>query len=312
MSLAQVVRKFATEEKAERWFVRQRWHGRITCPACESAKIQTETTHPSMPYRCRACRRFFSVKTNTPMQSSKLPLDKWAIGLYLYSTNLKGVSSMKLHRDLDISQKSAWHMAHRIREMYDIMHAPFRGPLEVDETDMGGKEGNNHEWKQQNAGRGPVGKAAVVGMRYRATGKVSAEVIESTDARTLTSFVHERTEPGTIVFTDEAPDYNRIIRPHRRVKHSVKEFVNGMVHTNGMESVWAMLKRSYIGTHHLFRFKHQPRYVGEFTGRLNLKELDSEDLMVTLVRNGVGMRLTVAALIGPKNTRQPALIQNWS
>lgn len=128
LSLAQVIRKFATEERAERWFVRQRWQGRITCPTCKSAKIQKETTHPSMPYRCRACRRFFSVKTNTPMQGSKLPLDKWAIGLYLYSTNLKGVSSMKLHRDLDISQKSAWHMAHRIREMYDMMCAQFRGP----------------------------------------------------------------------------------------------------------------------------------------------------------------------------------------
>lgn len=137
-------------------------------------------------------------------------------------------------------------------------------------------------------------------------------MVESTDATTLTRFVHDRTNPDTMVFTDEAPAYNRLKRPHQRVKHSVKEFVNGMVHTNGMESVWAMLKRSYVGTHHHFSFKHLPRYVNEFTGRLYLRDLDTEDLMGALVRNGVGKRLMLDALIGPGHTRQPALIQNWS
>ena len=124
MSLVQVVRKFNTEEKAEKWFVTQRWQGKRHCPRCESDNIQIKTKHPDMPHRCRTCRSYFSVKTGTPMESSNLPLSKWAIGLYLCSTEIKGVSSMKLHRDLNITQKSAWHMAHRIREMYDIMRNP--------------------------------------------------------------------------------------------------------------------------------------------------------------------------------------------
>ena len=247
MSLIQVVRKFSSEEKATNWFVKQRWRKDMRCPRCDSDKIQVKTTHPTMPHRCRSCRRFFSVKTGTPMESSNIPLSKWAIALYLYSTSLKGVSSMKLHRDLDIAQKSAWHMAHRIREMYDIMHHPdFAGPVEVDETYMCGKE----KWKKQNAGRGPVGKAAVVGIKDRPTNRVSAQVVEATDAPTLTGLVHERTKPETLVFTDEARAYDNINRPHRTVKHSVKEFVNGMVHTNGMESHWAMLKRGMVGVYH--------------------------------------------------------------
>ena len=254
-----------------------------------------------MPYRCRDRRRFVSIKTNVPMQRSKR-----AIGLYLNSTSVKGMSSVKLHRDLDIAQKSAWHMAQCFRKMYDFMHAPFRGPVKVNATYMGCKEDNKHECKKLNAGRGAVG------MGDRATGQVSAEVLESTDARTLTNFVHERTIHETMVFTNEAPAYSRLKRPLLWVVHGVKEFVNGMIHKNGMESVWAALKRGYIGTHHHVSFKHLPRYVNEFTGPLNLRVLDTEDLMGTPVPSGVGRRLQIVDLIGPNHTRRPALIRDWS
>jgi len=113
------VRKFDTEEKAEAWFVAQRWPNGIRCPFCGHDSIYHAKNRKPMPFQCRGCRRHFSAKTDTVMAASKLPLAKWAIGLYLCSTDLKGVSSMKLHRDLGITQKSAWHMAHRIREMYD-------------------------------------------------------------------------------------------------------------------------------------------------------------------------------------------------
>ena len=126
------------------------------------------------PFRCRDCRKHFSVKTGTMLQNSNLSLQKWAIGFYLFMTNLKGVSSMKLHRDLGITQKAAWHMAHRIRETLAVTGGKFVGPVEVDETYIGGKERNKHESKKLKAGRGTVGKTAVVGMKDRETGQITS------------------------------------------------------------------------------------------------------------------------------------------
>ena len=117
ISLVDVVKQFDADDKAEEWFVAQRWPAGVICPHCESGNIATVASRKPQPFRCRTCRKHFSVKTGTLLHSSNIPLHKWAIAFYLYATNLKGVSSMKLHRDLGITQKSAWYMAHRIREM---------------------------------------------------------------------------------------------------------------------------------------------------------------------------------------------------
>ena len=301
------MRKFATEAKAETWFVKRRWPDGIRCPRCGTDNVLTRTAHDDMPYRCRPCRRYFSVKTGTPMANSKLPLSDWAIAFYLYSTNLKGVSSMKLHRDLGITQKAAWHMAHRIREMYDNRTMGFSGPVEVDETYIGGKDRNRHEWKVQK-GRGPKGKTAVVGMKDRDSGKVEAEVVETTDKHTLHGFVAVNTEVDAMVYTDDASAYIGLPRKHDTVKHSAKEFVRGQAHTNGIESFWSMLKRGYIGIYHQFSEKHLHRYVNEFAGRHNLRPLDTEDQMAALLVEGQGKRLRYKDLIGPSHTRQPSLL----
>ena len=142
-----------------------------------------------MPFRCRDCGKHFSVKVGTVLQSSNIPLHKWAIAFYLYTTGLKGVSSMQLHRDLGITQKSAWHMAHRIREILATHEGRFAGPVEVDETYIRGKELNKHASKKLRAGRGPVGKAAVIGTKEGETNRVMAQAVESTDAPTLQGFV---------------------------------------------------------------------------------------------------------------------------
>lgn len=245
------------------------------------------------------------------MQSSKLPLSDWAIAFYLYSTNLKGVSSMKLHRDLGITQKAAWHMAHRIREMYDInTFGGFEGPVEVDEAYIGGKDRNRHEWQVQE-GRGPKGKTPVIGMKDRASGRVEAEVVETTDKHTLQGFIAVNTEVDATVYTDGAKAYEGMPRKHEAVDHSVKEFVRGQAHTNGIESFWAMLKRGYIGIYHQFSEKHLHRYVNEFAGRNNLRPLDTEDQMAAMIGGGVGKRLRYKDLIGPRETRYDTQTSLW-
>ena len=309
MSLVQVVRKFNTEAKAERWFVAQRWQGEMRCPRCDSDNIQVKTKHPNMPHRCRTCRKFFSVRLGTPMQDSNLPLSKWAIGLYLYSTNLKGVSSMKLHRDLDITQKSAWHMAHRIREMYDIMHNPgFAEPAEIDETYIGGATKNKPRYKRKHIGGGPKGKEIIVGIKDRDTNQVKATHLPDNKGITVKPFITDNTSQSAVVYSDDSIVYYRLRRAREVVNHSTGEFVRGMVHTNGIESFWSMLKRGLLGVYHHVSVKHLQRYTTEFAGRHNQRQLDTEAQMGALVISGVGKRLRYADLIGPRHTRQPRML----
>ena len=297
ITLLEVTERFNTVEKAEAWFIEQRWPNGIACPHCGDLNIATVTSRKPMPFRCRGCRKHFSVKTGTVLQSSNIPLNKWALAFYLYMTNLKGVSSMKLHRDLGITQKSAWHMAHRIRETLAVTGNKFAGPVEVDETYIGGKERNKHESKKLNAGRGPVGKAAVVGMKDRDTGQITSEVVEATDAPTLQGFVERNTEPDAMVYTDDARAYKGIPRPHESVKHSVSEYVRGMAHTNGMESHWASLKRGYDGVYHHMSVQHLHRYVNEFAGRHNRRPLDTADQMATMARGAERKQLRYQDLV---------------
>lgn len=166
LSVLEAVELFGTDEAAEAWFAECRWGGEPGCPSCGSVNVQVGAKHPTMPYRCRSCRKFFSVKTGTAMQSSKLGLRAWAIAIYLMTTELRGRASIRLHRDLGITRKAAWHLAHRVREAWDTERRnPFEGPVEVGPSYLGSLERNTREAEKLKAGRGLPGKRSATGVR---------------------------------------------------------------------------------------------------------------------------------------------------
>ncbi len=239
----------------------------------------------------------FSIKTGTVMEGSKLKYRIWAIGIYLFTTNIKGISSMKLHRELGIGQKAAWFMLHRLRKAYEIEVGPFSsGPVEVDETFIGGKEKNKHEDKRSHT-RGPSGKAVVVGMKDRKTNKVIAKPVPDRTKEEIHGFIREAVSPESKVYSDDHKSYLGLPYDHESVNHSVGEYVREQAHTNGVESFWALMKRGYYGTYHRISPKHLGRYVNEFSGRHNVREQDTIAQMGLLAKGMAGKRLPYKELV---------------
>ena len=300
LTLLQVADRFSDEKKAKAWLTERLWPDGPHCPECGSLHVSSDIKHRTMTHRCLDCpgKPFFSLRKGTIMESSKLPYRVWAIGIYLFTTNLKGVSSLKLHRELGIGQKAAWFMLHRLRSAVHTGSGMFSGPVEFDEVYMGGKRKNMSKSKRKALkGRGASGKTAVVGAKDRKTNKVRAKVVEKTDAETLQEFVIDVAETGATVYTDDASAYKGIPHDHESVRHSVGEYVRDMAHTNGIESFWSMLKRAHKGVYHKMSPKHLQRYVDEFSGRHSIRELDTLDQMAHVAQGMAGKRLRYEDLV---------------
>ena len=301
LTLRELFKRFPNDEVAEQYFVETRWPEGPHCPYCGSTNVLHPAKHATMPYRCREkeCRKRFSVRTKSVMEGSNLGYQTWAIAIYLMMTSLKSVSSMKLHRDLGITQKSAWFLAHRLREAWQRDEGPFLGPAEADETHVGGKLKNMHRAERKAArDRYNYGKSIVVGVKDRRTNKVSAEVVPDTTARTLQCFVEENVVSDAKLYTDDGSSYrNMPFFDHESVNHSAGEYVRGDAGTQGIESFWSLLKRAHMGTFHHISPKHLHRYVTEFTGRHNARGQDTEKQMKGLVEGMSGRRLRYPDLV---------------
>ena len=302
ISLVEIMRQFPDDATAEAWYVDRRWPNGVTCPHCGSLNVQVGAKHKTMPYRCREkeCAKRFSPKTGTVMEGSKLGFQTWILATFLLSTNLKSVSSMKLHRDLNINQRSAWFLAHRLRVALSQSGGLFSGPVEVDETYFGGSRKNMSAAKRRklrDTGRGAAGKTAVVGAKDRESNRVAVRVVEKTNAYTLQGFVADHAAPQAKIYTDDAAAYQGMPFEHEAVTHSLSEYVRGDVHTNGIESLWSMMKRAHKGTFHKLSPKHLDRYVQEFAGRHNLREQDTAEIMGSVTDGMSGKRLRYEDLI---------------
>jgi len=293
---------YPDERSARRQFEKLLWRGRRFCGHCGSVRTK-RMKHPSMPYWCRDCRKMFSVRTGTILATSNISFRKWLLSIYLLNTNLKGVSSCKLGRNIGVTQKTAWFLLHRLRKAFEEQSEnPLLSPVEVDESYIGGLERNKHLSKRTKGvqGRSIKVKSAVVGIRSRIDNKVRVKVTGSVKREDLHKMIEETVKDGATVYTDQNLGYSGLSNKgckHETVNHSVGEYIRDQVHTNGMESFWSMVKRGFMGVYHKMSRKHLQRYIDEYAGRHNNRPLSTLMQLEKVIEGLCGKRLKYADLI---------------
>ena len=288
------MKMYPDNEAAQRQFEAWRWGADPRCPHCDSYRISL-VSHPVMPYRCKDCRKHFSVRTKTIMAKSQLDYQQWLAAVYIAATGIKGTSSTRLASELGITQKSGWYLGQRIRKAWEVDNR-LDGTVEIDETYIGDKEDNKHANKK--TGTRTANKIAVVGIVQRG-GEVRAQIMDANKTE-VTRFIRKNVKEGATIYTDASILYTNLPKygyTHRSVNHSRGEYVRSQVHTNTIEGFWANFKRGYYGTHHHMSKKHIQRYVAEFTARQNVRRCDTIDQMRQITKGMFGRSLPYKRLI---------------
>lgn len=292
---------FPDEQTAREYLESRLWPDGARCPQCKAGDRLTKRTGGF--YRCNACQFDFTIRTGTIFERSHVPLHKWVYSMYLLVTARKGISSMQLAKEIGVTQKTAWFMLSRLREACSDPDSQdkLKGVIEIDECFIGGKEANKHERKKLHAGRGPVGKTAVLGMRERG-GRTIAKPVTDRTLNAIQDEIHGKVEAGSQLYTDDHAvfaDMDGLFFRHESVNHSAGEYARGAAHTNSIESVWAVMKRGFYGVYHHASPKHLSRYVDEFTFRLNQGNVARHTLerLDSFIDATVGKRITYKELI---------------
>lgn len=301
-TLQEAIRYFSDDLLCINFVAALRWdNGIAICPRCTSD--QTSFLKTRKIWKCKGCKKQFSVKVGTIFEDSPIGLDKWLAAIWLITNAKNGISSYEIHRGIGITQKSAWFVLHRIRvAMQSGSFEKLSGDVEVDETYIGAAARNMHKSKHKRLikGRGMNHKTAVMGMLQR-QGRVKAKVVAWTDRPTLQGAIRENIEAGSTVHTDDHGAYRHMSDDyvHEVINHAV-EYVRGNVHTNSIENFWSLLKRSIKGTYVSVSPEHLQKYVEEQTFRFNERKGNDQDRFLKMVQSISGKRLTYQQLIGYK------------
>jgi len=299
-TLQETVLYFSDKETCTTFMAQIRWPEGVACPMCEGKEVSYLSTR--FMWKCKACKKQFSVKVGSIMEDSPIGLDKWLAAMWLIANAKNGISSYEVHRALDITQKSAWFLLHRIRLAMQTgsFETKMGGQVEADETYIGGLARNMHRDKRDKKinGTGGAGKVAVMGLLER-DGKVRAKVIADATQATLHSEVRENVEAGAELFTDGWKGYSGLHADyiHQVIDHAEK-YVDGQIHTNGIENFWSLLKRGIKGTYVSVEPFHLFRYLDEQTFRFNNRKVKDADRFLQVVKSVVGKRLTRDELTG--------------
>jgi len=298
-TLLEAIRYFSDPDTCLKFVAELRWPDGPACPDCQSKEVTFLSTRRL--WKCKACKRQFSVKVGTIFEDSALGLDKWLAAIWLIVNAKNGISSCEIHRAIGITQKSAWHMLHRVRLAMQAgnFEKPLSGDVESDETFIGGKSKFMHAGKRAERirGRGTVGKTVVQGLLERG-GEVRVNVVPNQKKGTLQGNVRKNVLPGAFVFTDTLRSYVGLSPQyvHGMVDHSAGQYVDGKVHTNGMENFWSLVKRCLKGTYVAVAPWHLFRYLDEEAFRFNERLGNDWERFWTAVSRIAGRRLTYKAL----------------